>query len=128
MSPLSKAEAAYNQATQEPTQDAWKQAAVLLFSVRRIPRKVSTRGKGRYPAPVAVTTFSDGRLVIMSFWSAKGKPIDWERAARVTSSAYRTAYPSHPVYAKRYIPGIVQIYEKTTGEIWMPERKTAQAA
>ena len=128
MTPLNKAEAAYDHATKASGEDAWKQAAVLLFKVRRKPRKVSTRGKGRYPAPVAVTTFNDGRLVTMSFWSARGKPVDWERAARVTSSAYRSAYPTHPVYHKRHIPGIVQIYEKTTDETWTPDTPIVKAA
>ena len=118
--PLDKAEAAFQEAAQVGTADAWRDAAVLLFKVRRKLRKVPARGKGRYPGPVAVATFTDGRIVIMSFWSQKGRPLDWERAARVTSSAYRTAYPNHPVYAKRYVPGIVQIYEKTTGETYIP--------
>lgn len=146
MSPLDKAEAAYNQATQAPAEETWKQAAVLLFKVRRKPRKVSTRGKGRYPAPVAVTTFSDGRLVTMSFFSPKGKPLDWDRAARVTISGYRLLYgepyernhgdTGYDESARRMrervplalVPSIVQIYEKTTGETWIPERQTAKAA
>ena len=138
MSPLNKAEAAYDHATQAPTEETWKQAAVLLFKVRRKVRAVSARGKGRYPAPVAVTTFSDGRTITMSFWSANGRPLDWERAARVTISGYRLLYGK--LYERQWhdtgydestrrirerlplncVPAIVQIHEKTTGEIYNP--------
>ena len=138
MTPLDKAEAAYREAAQTDTAQAWRDAAALLFKVRRKPRKVASKGKGRYPSPTATTTFSNGRTITMSFWSAKGRPLDWERAARVTISGYRLLYgkpyerqwhdTGYDESARRVrerlplncVPAIVQIHEKTTGEIYMP--------
>ena len=89
MTPLDKAVAAYQEAAQADTADAWRDAATLLFKVRRRPRTNGGKCKGRYPAPVAVVTFADGQVIRMSFWSQRGKPLDWDRAIRVCTSGYR---------------------------------------
>ncbi len=89
MTPLDKAVAAFQEAAQADTADAWRDAATLLFKVRRKPRTIGGKFKGRYPAPVAVVTFADGQTVRMSFWSQRGKPLDWDRAIRVCTSGYR---------------------------------------
>ena len=138
MTPLEKAEAAYREAAQVDTAQAWRDAATLLFKVRRKPRASGGKFKGRHPAPIAITTFSDGRTITMSFWSAKGRPLDWERAARVTISGYRLLYgkpyerhhgdTGYDESTRRIrerlplncVPAIVQIHEKTTGEIYNP--------
>ena len=70
MTPIEKAEAAYQEAAQVDTADAWRGAATLLFKVRRKPRTNGGKFKGRYPAPVAVVTFADGQEIRMSFWVA----------------------------------------------------------
>lgn len=88
--PLETAEAAYAAAERMLTTDAWKRAARALYKVRRKAR-IAPRGKGRgrYPPAVAEATFADGKIISMTFWSQAGKPLDWARAIRVCTSAYR---------------------------------------
>ena len=130
MTPLDKAEAAYLEAAQTDTAQAWRDAATLLFKVRRKPRTSGGKSKGRYPAPVAVVTFADGQEIRMSFWSQRGKSLDWDRAVRVCTSGYRCLNrPRHdgphrgwkllrlPLSA---VPPIVRVHEATTGEIYEP--------
>ena len=128
MTPLDKAEAAYQEAAQVDTADAWRDAAVLLFKVRRKPRTSGGKFKGRHPAPVAVVTFADGQTVRMSFWSERGKPLDWNRAIRVCTSGYRLLNkPAHDGPQRGWklsrlplsaVPPIVGVRETTTGEIY----------
>ena len=42
-----------------------------------------------YPHPVYEAHFSDGTVARMSFWSAAGKPWDFNRGWRVLATAYR---------------------------------------
>ncbi len=130
MTPIEKAEAAYQEAAQVDTADAWRGAAVLLFKVRRKPRTNGGKFKGRYPAPVAVVTFADGQTVRMSFWSQRGKPLDWDRAIRVCTSGYRCLNRPTPDGPQRgwvlsrlplsAVPRIMRVYEATTGETYIP--------
>ena len=130
MTPIEKAEAAYNHATQAPTEEAWEQAAVLLFKVRRKPRASGGKFKGRYPAPVAAVTFADGQTIRMSFWSQRGKPLDWDRAIRVCTSGYRCLNRPMPDGPQRgwkllrlplsAVPPIVSVHEATMGETYNP--------
>ena len=130
MTPLDKAVAAFQEAEQADTAAAWRDAATLLFKVRRKPRTNGGKFKGRYPAPVAVVTFADGQTVRMSFWSQRGKPLDWDRAIRVCTSGYRCLNRPVPDGPQRgwilsrlplsAVPPIVRVYEKTTGETYIP--------
>ncbi len=130
MTPLDKAEAAYQEAARVDTAQAWQGAAKLLFKVRRKPRTSGGKFKGRYPAPVAVVTFANGQTVRMSFWSQRGKPLDWDRAIRVCTSGYRCLHRPMPDAPQRgwklsrlplsAVPPIVSVYETTTGEIYEP--------
>ena len=125
---IEKAEAAYREAAQVDTAQAWRDAATLLFRVRRKPRASGGKFKGRHPAPVAVVTFSDGQTVRMSFWSQRGKPLDWDRAIRVCTSGYRLLNRPKPDGPQRgwklsrlplsAVPPIVGVHEATTGEIY----------
>ncbi|MCH8113238.1 MAG: hypothetical protein IH905_15020 [Proteobacteria bacterium] len=138
--PLERAESAYEQA--KLTGD-WQTAAELLFKVRKKPRKVGLRkGKCRYPFPIGVATFADGRVATMGFFTPEGKPIDWARAARNCEAAYRNWSASETMKAARLpteryycyrptgyreaftaahkavaVPPIVALYEETTGEV-----------
>ena len=130
MTPLDKAEAAFQEAAQADTAEAWRSAATLLFKVRRKPRTSGGKPKGRYPGPVAVVTFANGQEIRMSFWSQRGKPLDWDRAIRVCISGYRCLHRPRPDGPRRgwellrlplsAVPPIVSVYEKTTGEIYEP--------
>ena len=129
-SPLDKAEAAYLEAAQADTAQAWRDAATLLFRVRRKPRASGGKFKGRHPAPVAVVTFADGQVVRMSFWSERGKALDWDRAVRVCVSGYRLLNRPKPDGPQRgwklsrlpasAVPPIVGVHEAATGEIYTP--------
>ncbi len=124
------AEAAYREAAQADTAEAWRGAATLLFKVRRKPRANGGKSKGRYPAPVAVVTFADGQTIRMSFWSQRGKPLDWDRAIRVCTSGYRCRNRPMPDGPQRgwvlsrlplsAVPPIVRVHEATTGETYTP--------
>ena len=138
MTPLERAEQAYVKAQGASSAEAWEHAANLLYKVRRRARNVRGGCKGRYPAPVAVATFANGRKISMSFWSQQGKPLDWKRAARVCISGYRCQYridtrivipawPDPDWYIPqinrlplKQTPALVSIYEKTTSETWTP--------
>lgn len=136
MTPIEKAEAAYREAAQVDTADAWRDAATLLFKVRRKPRTSGGKFKGRYPAPVAVVTFADGQVIRMSFWSQRGKPLDWNRAVRVCISGYRCLHRPVPDGPRRgwklsrlplsAVPPIVGVYETTTGEFYDPGNAPGQ--
>ena len=150
--PLERAESAYEQA--KLTGD-WQHAAELLFKVRKKPRKVGLRkGKCRYPFPIAVATFADGRVATMGFFAPEGKPTDWDRAARNSEAAYRNraatealkdtvrpsgrAYCYSPsTYRQKFtaackavtVPPIVALYEETTGEVCeLPETESQRQA
>ena len=83
-----------------------------------------------YPAPVAVVTFADGQEIRMSFWSQKGRSLDWDRAVRVCTSGYRCLNRPRPDGPRRgwellrlplsAVPPIVRVYEATTGETYIP--------
>ena len=130
MTTLDKAEAAFQEAAQTDTAQAWRDAAMLLFKVRRKPRTIGSGCKGRYPAPVAVVQFADGQVIRMSFWSQRGKPLDWDRAIRVCTSGYRCLHRPMSDEPRRgwellrlplsAVPPIVRVYEATTGEIYEP--------
>ena len=138
MTPLDKAEAAFQEAAQADTAQAWRSAATLLFKIRRKPRTSGGKSKGRNPGPVAVATFADGQEIRLSFWSQRGKPLDWDRAARVCISGYRLSHgkPDERNYGDSgydesdrrirerlplsAVPSIVRIHETTTGETYIP--------
>ena len=56
----------------------WRQAATLLYKIRRRPKQA--KRKCVYPFPVARATFGDGIIVRMAFYSPVGKPLDLDRA------------------------------------------------
>ena len=130
MTPLEKAEAAWAIATATPSATAWETAARALYKVRRRAKVVRSKGKGRYPCPVAEATFANGRRISMSFWSQHGKPLDWDRAVRVCVSGYRCLHRPKPDGPQRgwklsrlplsAVPAIVSMRDKTTGETWEP--------
>ncbi len=81
------AQDAFAKAKASGTAADWRQAAMLLYKIRRRPKQA--RGKCVYPFPVARATFGDGTIVRMAFYSAVGKPLDLDRAKRVCTLAYR---------------------------------------
>lgn len=106
---IAKAEDAYNNAQ---SFDDWKQAAKLLFGVRKRPKKPRrARGKGRYPFPVASAVFADGRTRRMTFWSAAGNPLDWKRAERLCNLSYKNHY------GLATPPPIVCLSDEISGEV-----------
>jgi hypothetical protein len=52
-------------------------AVRALLPYRRQPRSDFKSGQGRYPFPVYVATYADGRTARYSFWSRAKKPIDF---------------------------------------------------
>lgn len=123
MTPFEKAESAYEGAKQCPSESTWATAAHLLYVVRRKPRLPSGgKSKGRYPFPIAKATFADARTISMTFWSQRGKPLDWERAKRVCTSGYKLIYgfDYKLPHGDDAMPTIIHIREKISGETWSP--------
>lgn len=135
MTTLSKAEAAFQHARTVETPEAWKAAALALYAVRQ-PKAPKSRGKCRYPFPVAVATFADGTVIRRTFFSAAGKATDWNRAERIASrgyvyqrtlarvEAFRQSDGSLYDFAGKFsrmqracvVPPLVSIVEEITGE------------
>lgn len=74
-----------------------------------------------YPSPLAETLYDNGVKIRMSFWSQKGKSLDWDRAAKLCNSAYFLRYRRRP-----NLPQIVSIREINTGEEFFPPRPNNQ--
>ena len=84
---LELAQEAYAKAKVSGTAANWRQAAMLLYQIRRRPKQIKKRCA--YPFPVAHAVFADTRKVCMAFYSVDGKPLDLARARRVCQAAYR---------------------------------------
>jgi hypothetical protein len=64
--------------------------------------KLSTfRGKGIWPPPVYCAELDTGEIARLSFWSQRGKPLDFDRGRHSVATIYRDTsidLPKHPRY------------------------------
>ena len=84
---LELAQDAFAKAKVSGTAADWRQAAQLLYKIRRRPKQIKRRCA--YPFPVAYAVFADQRKIAMAFYSVAGAPLDVERGRRVCEAAYR---------------------------------------
>ena len=84
---LELAQDAYAKAKVSGTAADWRQAAMLLYKIRRRPKQ--TKKRCVYPFPVAHAVFADTRKICMAFYSVEGNPLDVDRGRRVCEAAYR---------------------------------------
>lgn len=89
-----------------------------------LPKKRTQRwyhNNATIPSPLAETLYDNGVKIQMSFWSQKGKPLNWDRAAKLCNSAYFLRYRR-----RRNLPQIVSMREVNTGEEFFPPRPNNQ--
>ena len=121
MTTLTLAETAFNHAQAVDTFEAWQEAAKLLFKIRKrlkAPPKSTKFGRDcRYPFPIVKATSADGTVIRRTFYSRKGKPIDFDRATRIAKLAYSFGRNNRP-WPRRIVtvPPIVRLVEITTGQ------------
>ena len=120
----------------------WQAAAQALLKCVPKPRKRKARGSG---SRLATATFANGDTVTMGFYSAAGKPLDWDRAAfncdrkyrrqrvvfvwnheaHLDSTVLKSFRDDEQRLASVHVPEIVSIIEHGTGEVWTLEQKIA---
>lgn len=60
------------------------------------------RGKGIWPPPVYCAELETGEIARLSFWSQRGKPLDFDRGRHAVATVYRDTSLDLPISPKAF--------------------------